>query len=197
MTERPILLLDVMSTLVTEPFEEDVPKFFGMPLEQLFTVKDQAAWLDFEHGRIGEDEYCARFFTDGRGLDKIAFKSMMSGSFQWMEGVEPLLQELQREGFAMHALSNYSIWYELIEEKLGLSRYVAWTFVSCKTGLRKPDPETYRHAARALSVPAERCIFVDDRRKNVAGAEAVGMQGILRTPSIEDFRRDLAKLGVL
>ena len=28
-------------------------------------------------------------------------------------------------------------------------------------------------------MPASRCVFVDDLRENVAGAEAVGMQGIL------------------
>jgi FMN hydrolase / 5-amino-6-(5-phospho-D-ribitylamino)uracil phosphatase len=197
MSERPILLLDVMSTLVTEPFVVDVPKFFGMSLEELFQVKDQTAWIEFEHGRMDEDEYAARFFRDGRPFDKVAFKAMMQASFEWMEGVEPLLEELKFAGYPMHALSNYSAWYQLIEEKLGLSRYVEWSFVSCKTGLRKPDREAYLMAARTLSVPPARCIFVDDRRKNVRAAEEVGMQGILRTSQIDDLRSDLRKLGVL
>jgi HAD superfamily hydrolase (TIGR01509 family) len=193
---RPILLFDVMGTLVTEPFEMDVPKFFGMSLEQLFRVKHPTAWIEFEHGRIDEDEYCARFFTDGRGIDKVAFKEMMRSSYEWMDGVEPLLAELASNGYSMHALSNYSSWYQIIEEKLGLSRYVEWTFVSCRTGVRKPDPEAYLGAARALNVPPSQCIFIDDRKKNVAAAIEVGMQAILRTPNIDDLRRELAQLGV-
>ena len=197
MAGRPILLLDVMGTLVTEPYERDVPRFFGMTLDELFEVKHPTAWIEFEHGRIDEDEYCSRFFRDGRSLDKTAFKEMMRGSYEWMDGVEELLAELADKGYEMHALSNYSCWYQLIEDKLRLSRYVKWTFVSCHTGLRKPDPESYLHAARTLSVSPTSCIFVDDRKKNVTAAVDAGMQGILRTPHVTDLRASLEKLGVL
>ncbi len=197
MSDRPILLLDVMGTLVTEPFEVDVPKFFGVSLEELIEVKDRSAWIEFEHGRIDEDEYCARFFSDGRGLDKAAFKAMMHASYDWMDGVESLLGELQAAGYSMHALSNYSSWYELIEDKLTPSRFLEWTFVSCRTGVRKPDPEAYLGAARALGVEPSRCLFVDDRGKNTQAALDAGMQAILRTPRIEDLRADLMRLGVL
>lgn len=194
MTDSPILLLDVMSTLVTEPWYEDVPAFFGLDLEALYQVKDQDAWIEFEKGLISEEEYCARFFKDGRPIDIQGFKAMMKRSYQWMNGVEPLLQELRDAGHRMYALSNYSPWYALIEEKLGLSRYLGWDFVSCKTGVRKPDPEAYLGPVRSLGVTPDRCIFVDDRQKNVDAARAVGMQGILRTDSIEELRRDLARL---
>lgn len=194
MAERPILLLDVMSTLVTEPWFEQVPAFFGMDLEALYEVKDQTAWIEFEKGLISEEEYCGRFFKDGRPIDIPAFKAMMQASYEWMDGVEPLLAELRDAGFRMYALSNYSPWYALIEEKLRLSRYLGWDFVSCKTGVRKPDPEAYLGPVQALDVAPDRCIFVDDRQKNVDAAVAIGMKGILRTEAIEDLRRDLARL---
>jgi HAD superfamily hydrolase (TIGR01509 family) len=186
-----------MSTLVTEPYEEIVPAYFSMSLDELFRVKDPTAWIEFEHGRIEEDEYCRRFFADGRGIDKHAFKTLMRDSYEWMDGTGPLLRELHDRGYEMHALSNYSSWYQLIEEKLELSRYVQWTFVSYHTGLRKPDPEAYLHAARTLEVQPQRCIFVDDRRKNVQAALDVGMRGIVRTPDTAEFRAELVKLGLL
>ena len=86
---------------------------------------------------------------------------------------------------------------EVIDEKLELSRYLDWRFVSCLTGKRKPDPEAYLGAARALGVPPAACVFVDDRARNVAAAEAVGMRGILRTPEISALRAALAEHGVL
>ena len=46
-------------------------------------------------------------------------------------------------------------------------------------GVRKPAPEPYLAAARALDVPATDCLFVDDMPPNCRGAEAVGMQSHL------------------
>jgi HAD superfamily hydrolase (TIGR01509 family) len=192
----PILLLDVMSTLVTEPFEVDSPAFFGVPMAELLRVKDPTAWVEFEHGRIDEREYAARFFADRRPLDLEAFKAMMRRSYRWMDGVEPLLAELKAGGHAMYALSNYSAWWTMIEEELGLSRYLDWRFVSARTGLRKPDPAAYLGAAEALGVAPGRCLFVDDRRGNVEAARRVGMQAVLRRPRIEDLRADLAAAGL-
>lgn len=195
-TQRPVLLLDVMSTLVTEPFLELVPRFFGVSLEELLAVKDRQSWIDFEHGRISEEEYARRFFTDGRTIDVEGLKAAMYEGYEWMPGTKDLLRELQERGFEMHALSNYSSWYQLIERKLRLSEFLTWRFVSCETGLRKPDPESYLSAARSLGVPPEDCLFVDDRPNNVAAAEAVGMPGILRSPDIGPLREALRDKGL-
>ena len=52
------------------------------------------------------------------------------------------------------------------------------TVISGDVGLHKPNPEIYELAAERLSVDPGDCIFVDDLRENVAGAEAVGMTAI-------------------
>lgn len=192
----PILLWDVMSTLVTEPFFETVPRFFGMTLDELLEVKDPSGWIEFEHGRIDEATYLRGFFADRRDVDGQGLKRAMQDAYEFMPGVEALLRELADRGQPMYALSNYSPWYTLIEDKLGLSRFVAWDFVSCETGLRKPDPEAYLRAARTLGVEPCRCVFVDDRDDNVDAARTVGMQAILRTPDVDSLRRDLAATGI-
>ena len=194
--KRPVLLLDVMSTLVTEPFLEHIPKFFGMTLEQLIASRDPRPWIEFEHGRITEEEYAARYFNDGRQLDLEGFKAMLFGAYDWMDGVPELLAELKAAGYPMYALSNYSSWYEIIEAKLKLSRFIEWDFVSCLTGHRKPDADAYLTPLKQLGGAPDGFIFVDDRQHNVDGATAVGMKGILRTESIADLRRDLTALGI-
>jgi HAD superfamily hydrolase (TIGR01509 family) len=194
---KPILLLDVMETLVSEPFFQTVPKFFGMTLEELLLIKHPHSWIDFEHGRIDEATYVRTFFKDGRHVELEEIKAWMKSSYEWLDGVEDLLRELKEKQVPMYALSNYSSWYQLIDEKLGLSRYLDWRFVSCLTGVRKPDPEAYLGAARALGVSPADCIFVDDRRKNVEAAEKVGMRGILRTENISDLREALIRHGVV
>ena len=57
------------------------------------------------------------------------------------------------------------------------------TVVSGDVGLHKPQPEIYLLGAERIGVPPERCVFVDDLRENVEGAEAVGMRGVLHRES--------------
>lgn len=53
MTSPDVLLLDVMGTLVYDPFHRVMPDFFGMSLEQLLDAKHPEAWVRFEHGEMG------------------------------------------------------------------------------------------------------------------------------------------------
>lgn len=184
-----------MGTLVRDPFFEDMPAFFGLTLKELITHKHPTAWVEFEHGEIDEDACMAKFFRDARPFDAQAFKEHVARGYQWLPGIEPLLEELAAHGVEMHTLSNYPAWWQLIEERLGLSRYVRWSFVSCHTGVRKPDPEAYLGAARALGRPVSSCVFVDDRKDNVEAAWKVGMPGIVFRDA-EQLRADLAALGI-
>lgn len=59
------------------------------------------------------------------------------------------------------------------------------TVISGDVGLHKPEPEIYRLGAERLGIPADACVFVDDLKENVAGAEAVGMTALLHRDSDE------------
>jgi HAD superfamily hydrolase (TIGR01509 family) len=174
----PVFLLDVMSTLVHEPFLHEVPAFLGRSLSDLRRELSIETWVDFEKGVIDEAQFQQRFFRDGRAFDYPGMLAMLRDAYRYLDGIEPLLAELVAAGHPLHALSNYPVWYQIIDDKLGLSRYLSWRFVSCKTGLRKPDPAAYRGAADALEVSPEACIFVDDREENCAAARALGMDAI-------------------
>ena len=51
--------------------------------------------------------------------------------------------------------------------------------LSGQEGLRKPEPEIFRLAARRVGAQPNACVFVDDIAANVEGARAVGMAGIV------------------
>ncbi len=193
---RPALLLDVMDTLVHDPFYAEVLEFFGMELEALFAVKSKDTYLAFERGQMQEHELRTAYFTDGRELDLDGLRATMSAAYRLLPGIEDLLVDLRAAGVEMHALSNYSVWWRLIEDRLELSRYLKWSFVSSETGVRKPEPEAFLGAARALGRPVSECLFVDDRPKNCAGAEAIGMPA-LRFESAQQLRAALVARGLL
>lgn len=196
MPDRPVLLLDVMDTLVHDPFYAEVLEFFAMDLDSLFAIKSKPAWFQFERGELDEATLVDRYFIDGRKLDLAGLRACMAGAYRFLPGVEALLGELREAGVEMHALSNYPIWFEMIEQRLGLSRFLEWTFVSCQTGVRKPDAAAYLGAAAQLGRSPQQCLFVDDRVPNCDAAEAVGMPA-LRFTDAATLRAALRERGVL
>ena len=98
------------------------------------------------------------------------------------EHAQPLLASLQAGGrVRLCLLSNYSRWYELVDAELGLARFFAPgdTFVSYRTGHRKPAPAAFHAVLDALQVAPEQCVLVDDRPANCEAAQALGMRSIV------------------
>jgi FMN hydrolase / 5-amino-6-(5-phospho-D-ribitylamino)uracil phosphatase len=186
-----------MDTLVVDPFRQVMPDFFGMTLREMLELKQPGAWVRFELSELTEAEFLATFFKDGRQYDREGFKACVRASYEWVDGIEPLLASLVARGIDMHALSNYPEWYAWIEERLGLSRYLSWTFVSCDTRVRKPDPRAYELAARRLGLPPEQVLFVDDRVINCDAARAVGMSAIHFDGDVATLQRALVAAGAL
>jgi putative hydrolase of the HAD superfamily len=53
--------------------------------------------------------------------------------------------------------------------------------ISGEVGMRKPEPEIFRHAAATLGLEPRECVFIDDVEKNIAAAVACGMTGVHHT----------------
>ena len=70
------------------------------------------------------------------------------------------------------------------------------TVISGDVGLHKPQPEIYLLACERLDVEPSDSVFVDDLRENVAGAEAVGMTGVLHRASPETITKLEELFGV-
>lgn len=191
-----VLVFDVMGTLVYEPFVEVLPRVFGMSLTELIAQKDPTAWVEFERGEIDEVELERRFFADGRSYDHEGMKAAMREAYAYLDGIEDLLAALTAQGHRLHLMSNYPSWYRMIEQKLALSRYAAWTFVSCHAGVRKPDPAAYRWLAERIERPLDDLVFIDDREVNCVAARELGIDAI-RYEDTPGLRRALAGRGFL
>ncbi|CAJ2645550.1 unnamed protein product [Trifolium pratense] len=161
----PILLFDIMDTIVRDPFYKDIPAFFQMAFNELIECKHPTAWIEFEKGLIDEVELARIFFKDGRDFDLEGLKTCM------------------RNG------------YQLIEDKLKLSKYLSWTFCSCTLGKRKPDTEFYTEVVRHLEVDPSYCIFIDDRLNNVEAAIEVGIKGV-HFKNVDLLREELSLMGI-
>lgn len=177
----PVLLLDIMDTVVYDPFFLDMPRFFGISFKELMAAKHPTAWVQFECDQISEEELMRIFFADGRSFDGQALKQHMADCYRYLDGMEVLLQRLAASGAQVHAFSNYPAWWQMIEDKLRVSRYMEWTFVSCQgplRGMRKPATDSFAAVVSHLGVPPDRLLFVDDRQANIDGALAAGIPAI-------------------
>lgn len=197
-TQNGVLILwDIMDTLVRDPFFTHVASFLGVSFDELLAKKHPTAWGEFELGKLDELELYRRFFRDGTPIDGPGLKRCMREAYEYIDGIEPLLAELEAHGVPMHALSNYPEWYRLIDERLALSRFVELSFVSCNTGVRKPSPEAFLGACRALGRSPSECLFVDDREVNCRAAEAVGMPSLRFSGDVTELRSELTRRGLL
>lgn len=57
--------------------------------------------------------------------------------------------------------------------------------ISCEIGMIKPQPAAFQYALKRLGCQAGETIFIDDRVRNVEGAQAAGIHAILYTDRLE------------
>lgn len=70
------------------------------------------------------------------------------------------------------------------------------TFInSSEVGIEKPDDKIYLITLKQIGLKPEECVFVDDTKDNVLGAEKVGMKGLLFT-NYQNLISDLKSLNV-
>jgi 2-haloacid dehalogenase len=113
-------------------------------------------------------------------------------------GVHAIVAELDERGVPLFAITNFSaeFWAPFRAREDAFFRRFKDIVVSGEEKLLKPDPALYYRALDRFGVKPDEALFVDDRRINVDGAEAVGMHGHLFTDAV-DLRRRLEADGLL
>ena len=172
--------LDLMDTILRDPFREAIFSVTGLTVEELEPLRDRNAFYEFELGRLSESEYGRSFFLpeSGRQLDVEALWSALEPRFEYLEGMEALLETVSAR-MPLHVMSNYSPWYERLRERFGLDRFVTGHFPSFVIGARKPDATYYARVLERAGLEPGELLFVDDRQLNVDGAQAAGMPALL------------------
>lgn len=138
-----------------------------------------------ERGEIADADFEARFGALlGVGPDDLIAR-LFAGLGPDTEMVA-VVEEIRAAGVPTGLISNS--WGTGIYERAPLHIFDA-TVISGEVGLHKPEPAIYELGAERIGVPVDRCVFVDDLRENVAGAEAVGMTALLHRDTAETVSR--------
>lgn len=181
-----MLGLDLMDTVIRDPWRECVERIIGLTVEGSRPLRDRDAWADFELGLIDEAGYGERFFLPaaGRRLDVARMRREFEAGYRFVPGMEELLERVAPV-MPVHLLSNYPCWYMDVCRLFRLERFVRGHHPSYEVGARKPAPEYFeRVLARAGLRPSE-LLFVDDRPENVAAARALGIPALVFTTAAD------------
>lgn len=172
--------LDLMGTLLVDPFREAITAATGISYDRLGELRQLGSWPAFELGQIEEEGYGEAFFKPGTGLrlDVARLWRELDARYAFLPGMENLLAELASHRRVL-ILSNYTIWYERLRRRFLLDRYVSGHFPSYVVGARKPDAAYYRRVLAMTGLAPESLLLVDDREENVSGARSVGLPALV------------------
>lgn len=169
----------VMEALFAKPGIWDAEDRSALSREELF---DFFASQDPVHGDL-----IRRYYADA-----VISASPMPYSREW-------ISKLKSAGFNVYVLSNFGEYAQKASVEKGAINFLdlvdGYVF-SWQIHQVKPEPEIYNYLMEKYNLLPEESVFIDDAPRNIAGAEKVGIKGILFT-GYEDAINQLNVLGVV
>lgn len=96
--------------------------------------------------------------------------------------------------YRLALLSNdLSEWSIFLREKFQINNYFDVIVISGDVKIAKPDSCIFELTLERLACPAQDCIYVDDRRKNLAAASLLGIDTILFNSRGVDYNGKIVK----
>ena len=154
----------------------------GLPAGELESVVHHSGmWIKAQRGQLSHAAYW-QAIADNLGIPEADISQLQQDYFrddQLDQALMTLIRDLRQRGYKIGLLSNDSA---ALEQKLRADLAIFDSFdavvISANIGVMKPDPGAYEAICTALDVAANECVFIDDMRANIDGAEWFGMRGI-------------------
>src|SRR6478735_3373762 len=150
---------------------------------ELFRGDGEALALlrSLERGAVTDEEF-ERDFGELLGVDPPGLVDRLFAGLSPEQAMIDAVEAARAAGIRTGLISNS--WGTGIYQRAPMAIFDA-TVISGDVGLHKPEPEIYELGAERIGVAPASCVFVDDLRENVAGAEAVGMTALLHREPAE------------
>ena len=153
----------------------------------------------FEIGEASIKDYLneAIFFRERDFSEEQFIEFMESQSKAHPRSLEILEKLRSQNKYEISVLNNESLELNLYRiEKFNLRNYFTNFYSSCFLGVAKPKLEIYRKVLQITQTPANRCLLIDDREKNVEAAAECGFQ-ILHIPNVDELEEKLIEKGLI
>ncbi|MFQ3459488.1 HAD-IA family hydrolase [Bradyrhizobium sp. UFLA01-814] len=155
-----------------------------------FAPDSDPLWTSMQRGEISERDY---WLTRSREVGRLVGEDWrdMETFVKRARGADPdtvIRPEAARAitlaadaGFRLAILSNeLDLFYGAdFRSRLSILKRFDTIVDATHTGILKPDPRAYQSVLDELALEADNCVFVDDQRRNIAGAAACNMRTVL------------------
>jgi len=188
----------VICTFDYRIFCERLGRRIGRSADEIYAaVYDGTLNVEFEQGNLTGPEYHRRVMSlFGADVPYTEFFPMYGDIFTENPATCEMLRRLHTR-YPLYLLSDTNeIHFGYVKATVEVLNLFDEFIVSYEVGAMKPDPRIYREALRRAELPAEACVFIDDRPGNVEGARRVGMHAFQFTTP-ERCVADLESLGVV
>lgn len=160
-------------------FEKKIDKKTIEAIQEI--VFESKEWLMLDKGIITEknviEVLCGRRPEHEEAI-RFVFK-------EWYDVLQPIeknikiLRKLKEKGYKLYFLSNFhTLAFEKVNERYDFFELFDGGIVSCKVNLLKPEKKIYETLLETYGLEPKECVFIDDTKKNVDTAEALGITGI-------------------
>ncbi|NIM47217.1 MAG: HAD-IA family hydrolase [Candidatus Aenigmarchaeota archaeon] len=187
------IIFDLGGVVLNNGVYEAYRKFKNVRFKEIFEKK---YLIPMEKGEIGETSLWQRLTYDlGEKLSTTLLKKYIFNNFYPIDNNIFLIKRLRRKYKVGLLTNNLVEWYTRLDSQFRLEEKFDTIIVSAEVGMRKPDEGIYCLAAQRLKVTEKECIFIDDKKENIKGAEEVGMKGIFYKQG-DNLTLKLEKMGV-
>jgi putative hydrolase of the HAD superfamily len=145
-------------------------------------------WADrlaYDRGDVTGPEYWRRIGRlGGRTLDDATVQALMElDSRSWMNFMQPMYEfaaRLRSGGKRVAVLSNmpHELGEAIKAQGFGFAGFDHVT-LSYEVRSAKPEAQIYENCLRGIGTPAAETLFLDDRKENIEGAKALGIDGVV------------------
>lgn len=210
------LILDFGGVITRTLFEthDETERALGLTTGTLtwrgpFDVSTDPLWVAMQAREITERDY---WMTRTREVGKLVGEDWadMKTFVQRARGAEPdlvlrpeardAIMKAKAEGIRLAILSNeldlfYGVEFRKRFPLIGLFDVIV---DATYTKILKPDPRAYEQVLAELGLERKNCVFVDDQKKNIEGAEAVDLPHVHFdvTHPAEGYAQALHMLGI-
>jgi len=153
----------------------------GVPAEEIRKYFDGVRNFNMDIGEESEQDFYMRMIKE-LGLPKDDKKIFDDYLFDLFEVNRELIDFIawSKPKIKPALCSNFSASLRpLIRDKYKIENLFDAIVVSSEVKMLKPQAEIYQLTLQQLGVMPQEALFIDDQEKNIEGAEAVGLRGIV------------------
>ncbi|MFA9378359.1 MAG: HAD-IA family hydrolase [Lachnotalea sp.] len=169
------VILDMYGVILKETGDGFVPY-----VQHTFPdLKPEDIWTPWNKADIGELSSIEVFEAIGYKGDLEKIEKEYLDTIEIEEAFFQFANVITKNNKLALISNDSSRWSKYLREKFDINKYFDVISVSGDLKIKKPDERIYQLTLEKLGCVASDCIYVDDRRYNLAAAKALGIDTIL------------------